>query len=90
MLYEITVGMMYPTLSKLKSDFLPNENRGTIMNIFKIPLNIWVVVLLLSMGTFLTITMLLKINMGAAFVVYFLSNFVGKNEYNNNTMKKNN
>lgn len=80
MLYEITVGMMYPTLSKLKSDILPNENRGTIMNIFKIPLNIWVVVLLLSMGTLLTITMLLKINMAAAFIVYFLSNFIGKNE----------
>jgi hypothetical protein len=82
MLYEITVGMMYPTLSKMKSDYLPNENRGTIMNLFKIPLNIWVIVLLLSIGKILTITMLLKINMGAAFAVFLLSNFVGKNDNN--------
>ena len=80
MLYEITIGIMYPTLSKMKSDFLPNENRGTIMNLFKIPLNIWVIILLLSIGKFLTIAMLLKINMGVAFLVFFLSNFVGKND----------
>lgn len=51
----MTIGMMYPSFSKIKSDFLPSETRGTIMNIFKIPLNIWVIILLFSMGTYLNI-----------------------------------
>lgn len=55
----MTIGMMYPSFSKIKSDFLPSENRGTIMNIFKIPLNIWVIILLFSMGTYLTIKQVL-------------------------------
>ena len=54
-LYEISVGILYPAYSKIKSDFLPNENRGTIMNLFKMPLNLLVIILLFSMGTFLSI-----------------------------------
>lgn len=57
----MTIGMMYPSFSKIKSDFLPSENRGTIMNIFKIPLNIWVIILLFSMGTYLTIKQVIKL-----------------------------
>ena len=35
----------------IKSEFIPEENRGTIMNIFKLPLNAIVVIMLLSVET---------------------------------------
>lgn len=54
-LYEISVGVFYPTYSTIKSEFIPSENRGTIMNIFKIPFNVVVIFLLVTMNKALTI-----------------------------------
>jgi hypothetical protein len=55
LLYEVTVGMLYPSYSKLKSEYLPSEQRGTLMNIFKIPLNLTIIFLLLTMKWLFTI-----------------------------------
>jgi hypothetical protein len=55
LLYEAAVGMLYPTYSKLKSEYLPSEQRGTLMNIFKIPLNLTIIFLLLTMKWLFTI-----------------------------------
>jgi len=45
------VGIFFPTYSMIKSEYIPQENRGTIMNIFRLPLNAIVVILLLSVET---------------------------------------
>lgn len=53
--YEVSIGLFYPTYSKIKADYLPSEARGTLMNIFKIPFNIIVVILLFTMDKLFTV-----------------------------------
>jgi hypothetical protein len=74
--------MLYPTYSKIKSEHLPPKLRGTLMNVFKIPLNIIVIVLLFSMNTLFELNhvnnklfiyfKLILINIGVSFVVLML------------------
>ena len=72
LVYEVSVGMLYPTYSKIKSEFLPSNNRGTLMNIFKIPLNLVVIFTLLSMNSLFSLNQLLIINLSLAFIVLLL------------------
>ena len=55
MLFEAAIGLLYPVYSKIKSQFLPKENRGTLMNLFKTPFNIVVITLLITTNKVLTI-----------------------------------
>jgi len=48
---KISVGIFFPTYSMIKSQYLPQDKRGTIMNLFRLPLNAIVVTLLLSVET---------------------------------------
>ena len=48
LLFEISVGVFYPAYGVIKSEKLPEEIRSSIMNIFRIPLNAFVVLLLLK------------------------------------------
>jgi MFS transporter, MFS domain-containing protein family, molybdate-anion transporter len=48
LLFETTVGVFYPSYGVIKSEEIPEEIRSSVMNIFRIPLNAFVVVLLLK------------------------------------------
>jgi len=48
LLFEMTVGVFYPAYGTIKSEKIPEEIRSAVMNIFRIPLNAFVVVLLLK------------------------------------------
>eukprot|EP00602_Paraphysomonas_sp_CaronLab_P009594 CAMPEP_0185020170 /NCGR_PEP_ID=MMETSP1103-20130426/2768_1 /TAXON_ID=36769 /ORGANISM="Paraphysomonas bandaiensis, Strain Caron Lab Isolate" /LENGTH=321 /DNA_ID=CAMNT_0027550905 /DNA_START=415 /DNA_END=1380 /DNA_ORIENTATION=- len=48
LLFETTVGLFYPAYGCIKSEKIPEEIRSAVMNIFRIPLNIFVVLLLLK------------------------------------------
>jgi MFS family permease len=48
--FEICVGMFWPSISFLRSHYIPEEVRTTVMNIFRIPLNIIVVIVLFNIG----------------------------------------
>lgn len=48
LLFETTVGVFYPSYGVIKSDIIPEEIRSSVMNIFRIPLNFFVVILLLK------------------------------------------
>ena len=48
LLFELSCGMMFPTYGSLRSLYIPDEHRTTIMNIYRIPLNVFVVILLLN------------------------------------------
>lgn len=39
LLFELTVGMFYPSYGSIKSQNIPEEVRSGVMNIFRIPLN---------------------------------------------------
>ena len=48
LVFEATVGVFYPSYGMIKSEKIPEDIRSAVMNIFRIPLNIFVVLLLLK------------------------------------------
>ncbi len=70
--YEVSVGMLYPSYSQIKAESLPEKTRGTLMNIFKIPVNILVVYLLIYMNTMLSLKGLIMVCFFFAFIVLIL------------------
>jgi len=48
LVFEATVGIFYPSYGMIKSEKIPEDIRSAVMNIFRIPLNIFVVLLLLK------------------------------------------
>lgn len=48
LLFEGTVGVFYPSYGVIKSEKIPEDIRSAVMNIFRIPLNAFVVLLLLK------------------------------------------
>jgi len=41
-LFEVVVGLFWPSMMKMRSQYVPEEVRSTVMNIFRMPLNIFV------------------------------------------------
>lgn len=48
LVFEGTVGLFYPSYGVIKSEKIPEDIRSAVMNIFRMPLNAFVVVLLLK------------------------------------------
>ena len=48
LMFELACGLMFPAYGSLRSLYIPDEHRTTIMNIYRIPLNAFVVVILLN------------------------------------------
>lgn len=48
--FESCVGIFWPSIMKMRSQYIPEEARSTIMNFFRIPLNIFVCVVLYNVG----------------------------------------
>lgn len=53
-IFEACVGMYWPCMGSMRAKYVPEESRATIMNIFRIPLNIIVVLALLKVSEFPT------------------------------------
>lgn len=51
-LFEMCVGIFWPSIMKMRSQYIPEESRSTIMNFFRIPLNIFVCVVLYNVSAF--------------------------------------
>lgn len=47
-LFESICGIMFPVYAGLRSKYIPEEHRTTIMNIYRIPLNVFVIIMLLN------------------------------------------
>merc|ERR550519_3248798 len=64
MVFELSIGMYFPSMGTLKAEVVPDSHRSTIYNIFRIPLNL-IVVCTLCMKTTLsdafTVTTLLLV-----------------------------
>ncbi|KAK1565375.1 hypothetical protein Q3G72_025109 [Acer saccharum] len=50
--FEACVGIFWPSIMKMRSQYIPEEARSTIMNFFRIPLNIFVCVVLYNVKAF--------------------------------------
>ncbi|KFK29292.1 hypothetical protein AALP_AA7G114400 [Arabis alpina] len=51
-IFEACVGLFWPSIMKMRSQYIPEEARSTIMNFFRIPLNIFVCVVLYNVNAF--------------------------------------
>ncbi|VVB17345.1 unnamed protein product [Arabis nemorensis] len=50
--FEACVGIFWPSIMKMRSQYIPEEAQSTIMNFFRIPLNIFVCVVLYNVNAF--------------------------------------
>uniref|UniRef100_A0A2P2LRL7 Molybdate-anion transporter-like n=1 Tax=Rhizophora mucronata TaxID=61149 RepID=A0A2P2LRL7_RHIMU len=55
--FEACVGIFWPSIMKMRSQYIPEEARSTIMNFFRIPLNLFVCVVLYNVDAFPIIVM---------------------------------
>ncbi|VAH17153.1 unnamed protein product [Triticum turgidum subsp. durum] len=51
-IFESSVGIFWPSIMKMRSQYIPEEARSTIMNFFRIPLNLFVCVVLYNVNAF--------------------------------------
>jgi hypothetical protein len=50
--FEACVGIFWPSMMKMRSQYVPEELRSTVMNVFRIPLNLFVCVILFNVQLF--------------------------------------
>ncbi|KAF5734965.1 molybdate-anion transporter [Tripterygium wilfordii] len=48
--FEACVGLFWPSIMKMRSQYIPEEARSTIMNFFRIPLNLFVCIVLYNVN----------------------------------------
>ena len=53
--FEFAVGVFWPSMMKMRSQHVPEEMRATIINFFRIPLNMFVCVVLYNVRGLLTL-----------------------------------
>jgi len=52
LVFEICVGIFWPSLMSMRSKYVPEDCRATIMNIFRLPLNLFVCIVLYNVSSF--------------------------------------
>ena len=52
LVFEAMVGIFWPSMMKMRSQYVPEEVRSTVMNFFRIPLNLFVCVILYNVAMF--------------------------------------
>jgi MFS family permease len=51
-LFEVMVGLFWPSMMKMRAEYVPEEMRATIINFFRIPLNLFVCIILYNVSKF--------------------------------------
>jgi hypothetical protein len=44
--FEVLIGMFWPSMMTLRATYVPEEQRSTIINLFRVPLNLFVCIIL--------------------------------------------
>jgi len=52
LIFELCCGMYWPCFGTMRGKYIPEDSRATIMNFFRVPLNLFVVVVLLKVSEF--------------------------------------
>jgi len=68
LIFEFCVGMYFPSIGIVKSEVVPERVRGTMYNIYRVPLNAVVVALLLTNMSIVRIYELCALLLAVAFV----------------------
>eukprot|EP00249_Psilotum_nudum_P003611 c17074_g1_i1 orf=407-1798(-) len=51
-IFEACVGIFWPSIMKMRSQHIPEESRSTLLNFFRIPVNIFVCIILYNVNAF--------------------------------------
>merc|ERR1719453_2477170 len=82
--FEFCVGVYFPTICTLKSEVVPESHRATIYNLFRAPMNLIVLgVLLVNLDlsvTFQVVSTMLLVSGGTAAVLLTMTDPVAKGE----------
>lgn len=68
--FELCCGLYFPTIGMIRSRYVPESIRSTVMNIFRVPLNVIVVIVLLKvehLPKFIVFTLCAMMNMVALY-----------------------
>mmetsp|Transcript_21315 Transcript_21315/g.25664 ORF Transcript_21315/g.25664 Transcript_21315/m.25664 type:complete len:466 (-) Transcript_21315:639-2036(-) len=57
LIFEVCVGVFWPSIMSMRSKYIPEESRSTIMNFFRMPLNLFVCIVLYNVSMFPLATM---------------------------------
>merc|ERR1712185_35966 len=49
--FEVCVGLYFPSIGTLRSKYIPDANRGVVLNLFAIPLNLIVISVFTMQGS---------------------------------------
>lgn len=49
-MWQVLVGVFWPSMMKLRSQYVPEDLRATILNLFRTPLNLFVCLVLYNVG----------------------------------------
>lgn len=49
-IFEVLIGMFWPSMMTLRAKYVPEQQRSTIINVFRIPLNLFVCLILWKVG----------------------------------------
>lgn len=49
-IFEVMVGMFWPSMMKMRSQYVPEDLRSTLINFFRIPLNLFVCAVLYNVS----------------------------------------
>jgi len=52
LVFECLVGIFWPSMMKMRATYVPEEIRSTVMNCFRIPLNLFVCIILYNVALF--------------------------------------
>ena len=63
--FEVCVGIFWPSIMKMRSQYIPEEARSTIMNFFRIPLNIFVCIVLYNVSDMVCTSYFVSISRGS-------------------------
>jgi len=67
-LFEVCVGVFWPSIMKMRSQYIPEESRATIMNFFRIPLNIFVCLVLYNVSTTVQSSVLYNVSVTVLYI----------------------
>ena len=51
--FEFAVGLFWPSMMKMRSQHVPEEMRATVINLFRVPLNLFVCIVLYNVRSFI-------------------------------------
>jgi len=82
-LFELCVGAYWPAIGMQRSKYIPDQIKSTVMNMFRVPLNLIVILSLLNIGSLsvsTTFTMCSGLHLGALLAQFFLERTTHKIE----------